>query len=79
MSRRARQRQAARPWLDTIEPDEDYSDDDEEPCELCHGDGRDPYTDYLLPCPHCQGSDLAADRAKREQQPAKPIPSASTS
>jgi Zn finger protein HypA/HybF involved in hydrogenase expression len=24
-------------------------------CHNCHGDGRDPYTDYLLPCPVCQG------------------------
>lgn len=49
MSRRARQRQAARPWQHAQEP---------------------APIDWAA---------LAADRAKREQQPAKPIPSASTS
>lgn len=29
--------------------------DDEPECERCHGDGRDPWNDYLLPCPVCQG------------------------
>lgn len=24
-------------------------------CERCHGDGADPWCDYLLPCPLCQG------------------------
>lgn len=34
----------------------DYDDDDDEPeCERCRGDGRDPWNDYLLPCPLCQG------------------------
>jgi hypothetical protein len=39
------------------EPDEDfdYDDSDEPECERCHGDGRDPWNDYLLPCPLCQG------------------------
>ena len=32
----------------------DY-EDDEAVCERCHGDGADPWTDYLLPCPACQG------------------------
>ena len=36
-----------------------YVDDREEPfepeCERCHGDGMDPWNDYLLPCPLCQG------------------------
>lgn len=31
----------------------DYDDDCE--CERCHGDGMDPWNDYLLPCPLCQG------------------------
>jgi DnaJ-class molecular chaperone len=31
----------------------DYDDDTE--CERCRGDGRDPWNDYLLPCPACQG------------------------
>jgi len=38
---------------------EDEFDDDEGPedheCHWCRGDGMDPYTDYLLPCPYCQG------------------------
>lgn len=29
--------------------------DDEPECERCHDDGRDPWNDYLLPCPVCQG------------------------
>lgn len=29
--------------------------DDDEPCERCHGDGWDPWNDYLLPCPACGG------------------------
>lgn len=33
---------------------EDY-DKDEPECERCRGDGRDPWCDYLLPCPVCQG------------------------
>ena len=37
-----------------------YFDDRDEPgedwvCDRCHGDGADPWTDYLLPCPACQG------------------------
>ena len=32
----------------------DYEDEDTE-CPRCHGDGRDPWNDYLLPCPLCQG------------------------
>lgn len=36
-------------WMDD---EEDYSDG---VCPLCDGDGRDKYTDYLLPCPMCQG------------------------
>ena len=36
--------------------DDDWLDD--EPCSYCRGDGRDPYTDYLLPCPFCDGSGL---------------------
>ena len=37
------------------EPDYvDYDDADEPVCPHCHGDGRDPDCDYLLPCPLCQ-------------------------
>jgi len=37
--------------------DFEYEDEyDEEPeCPRCEGDGRDPLSDYLLPCPLCQG------------------------
>lgn len=31
----------------------DYEGDDE--CARCHGDGMDPWNDYLLPCPECGG------------------------
>lgn len=24
-------------------------------CDRCHGDGMDPWCDYMLPCPACQG------------------------
>jgi len=45
-------------------PDEaaDYLDDegyfDDPVCERCGGDGRDPWNDYLLPCPLCLGDRL---------------------
>ena len=35
----------------------DYDDEDTE-CPRCHGDGRDPWNDYLLPCPLCQGEQV---------------------
>jgi len=37
--------------------DDDIEDDYDDllECPRCHGDGRDPQTDYLLPCPACQG------------------------
>lgn len=35
--------------------DQDEADDDMQ-CERCRGDGRDPWCDYLLPCPECQGT-----------------------
>lgn len=35
--------------------DFDGEDDFDEECPRCHGDGRDPWSDYLLPCPACQG------------------------
>ncbi len=39
----------------TPEEEDDYDVTDEPTCKRCHGDGRDPWTDYLLPCPECQG------------------------
>lgn len=36
-----------------------YDEDDAEyVCERCRGDGRDPWCDYLFPCPLCQGDEL---------------------
>lgn len=32
--------------------DEDFDDWE---CDRCHGDGMDPWCDYLMPCPACQG------------------------
>lgn len=31
----------------------DYEDEAE--CSRCHGDGMDPWNDYMLPCPTCGG------------------------
>lgn len=35
--------------------DRDEQFDDEPQCERCRGDGMDPWCDYLMPCPLCQG------------------------
>lgn len=35
--------------------DPDEYDYDEPECERCHGDGMDPWNDYLFECPNCQG------------------------
>ena len=44
------QADAAEPYLD------DRDDELDEPeCPRCHDDGCDPLTDYLMPCPLCQG------------------------
>ena len=32
----------------------DYDHEDEAECNRCHGDGMDPWNDYLLPCPACR-------------------------
>lgn len=40
------------PWMAGRWPDDDEWDDEPE-CMHCHGDGRDPFTDYLMPCPEC--------------------------
>jgi hypothetical protein len=42
------------------QPQDAYLDDrdeqfDDEDCPRCKGDGMDPWCDYLLPCPLCQG------------------------
>jgi hypothetical protein len=33
----------------------DYDEYEDWECDRCHGDGADPWTDYLMPCPACQG------------------------
>ena len=39
-----------------VPPDDDDSEQPiEAACTRCHGDGMDPWNDYLLPCPECQG------------------------
>ena len=61
MSRRARSRAPAVaakyvalvPYEGEDHEEEDLHEPDE--CPHCHGDGRDPMTDYLLPCPLCLG------------------------
>ena len=42
---------------DHIEDDE-WDEFEDPECPRCHGDERDPYTDYLLPCPLCQPDQL---------------------
>jgi len=49
-----------RPVPERAYGDEHYWDDSDEPfdeptCARCHGDGMDPWCDYILPCPDCQG------------------------
>ena len=43
--------------LDQIADSQDYEDDDDSECKRCHGDGYDPWNDYLFPCPVCGGPD----------------------
>lgn len=52
------------PGVGRLEPERDIADyeygdedwlDDKPVCERGHGDGMDPMTDYLMPCPACQG------------------------
>lgn len=39
-------------------------------CIHCDGDGMDPYTDYLLPCPQCDGAGvtLACDEPEDDSE-----------
>ena len=48
-----------RQWMNDLATDDD-GDLADWVCDICHGDGMDPWTDYLLPC-QCQG----------EQKPSK--------
>lgn len=43
------------PTVRSSEPEDDEDEPSDEPCCRCKGDGRDPWNDYLLPCPLCQG------------------------
>ena len=36
-------------WAESVE-EEDF---EEGQCDHCGGDGFDPFSDYVLPCPHC--------------------------
>ena len=51
---------AARALLHDVPGDPDRLNEDDQAesaeCARCHGDGRDPWSDYLLPCPVCVGS-----------------------
>lgn len=54
------QRPVGRPAPERADGSEHYWDDRDEPfdeptCERCHVDGMDPWVDYLMPCPLCQG------------------------
>jgi hypothetical protein len=42
------------------DPDDDCVDYDDDKCPRCFGDGMDPQTDYVLPCPVCQSEQRAA-------------------
>lgn len=43
-------------WSDEDDGDPDYGDEPiDTTCQRCHGDGHDPMSDYLLPCPNCGG------------------------
>lgn len=53
--------------------DPDFEYDDAE-CARCHGEGMDPYSDYLLPCPQCQ-SEQTAISARRPTLHLKRVPS----
>ena len=44
------------------DPDDDCVDYDDDTCPRCCGDGMDPQTDYMLPCPLCQSEQRAATR-----------------
>lgn len=42
--------------LDDGDPEEDW--EGEPVCARCHGDGMDPWNDYLFECPDCQGRQI---------------------
>lgn len=46
---------SAEPAGDDERDFDDGDDFDDMVCDRCNNDGLDPWTDYLLPCPACQG------------------------
>lgn len=54
--------------IDHPDNDPDFEYDDAE-CARCHGDGMDPYNDYLLPCPQCQSEQTATATAAIARRP----------
>lgn len=51
----------------------DYDEEDGEiQCQRCRGDGRDPWSDYLLPCPECLGDTVLAAAPARAPTSAHP-------
>lgn len=40
---------------DGIDIEFDDGDDVDRTCSYCHGTGGDPWNDYILPCPKCDG------------------------
>lgn len=45
------------------EGSDDYDDEPDDQCLHCRGDGRDPWNDYLLPCPYCCVGDDAQQQS----------------
>lgn len=46
-------------------------DDD---CIYCRGEGMDPASDYLLPCPHCDGTGGSIGYADDDEEPDDLLP-----
>lgn len=47
-------------WMEGADLDDgEYDEDEDFECPQCWGDGRDPDSDYLLPCPVCQSEQCA--------------------
>lgn len=46
------------PHLDPDDGPYDGWQEDEPECPNCHGDGMDPWNDYLFECPLCMGGRL---------------------
>lgn len=53
--RKAKQELVTMTCQDERDDDDDRDEWPDPVCERCRGDGMDPWIDYLLPCPDCQG------------------------